>query len=178
MVAGFLFTDGSGNTISWLVLPRLRLEWDVIGTHSWGSAALAWLYHALCDGCLRIGRNTNLGGCAYLLQVWMWECFTVARLFRLDPQVLIYLLFLLCILYVNRSIMTLKSAQRLAFCCNCIGPIDVHNPSHHRLLQQPLCHVVPVEEGSVRKHLYEYQLPTSLKARSSRRRATRTSMCT
>jgi hypothetical protein len=34
MVAGFLFLDGSGNTISWLVLPLLRLEWDVIVTYS------------------------------------------------------------------------------------------------------------------------------------------------
>jgi hypothetical protein len=32
-------------------------------------AALAWLYHALCDGCSRTGPNANLRGCAYLLQV-------------------------------------------------------------------------------------------------------------
>jgi hypothetical protein len=60
MVAGFLFTDRSGNTISWLVLPFLRLEWDVIGTYSWGSVALAWLYRALCDGCSRMGPNARL----------------------------------------------------------------------------------------------------------------------
>jgi hypothetical protein len=36
MVVGFLFSDGSGNTISWLVLPILYLEWDVIATYSWG----------------------------------------------------------------------------------------------------------------------------------------------
>jgi hypothetical protein len=52
------------------------------------------------------------------------------------------------------------------------------SPSHHRLLQQPLRHVVPAEEGRVRKHLYGYRLPTSPRMRSSRRRATRTSMCT
>jgi hypothetical protein len=91
MVAGFLFVDESGNTISWLVLPLLRLEWDVIGMYSWGLAAPAWLYHALCDGCSRMGPNANLGGCAYLLQVWMWECFIVARSFRHDPQVFTYL---------------------------------------------------------------------------------------
>jgi hypothetical protein len=65
----FLFANGSGNTISWLVLPLLRLKWDVIGTYSWGSAALAWLYHALCDGYSRTGLNANLEGYAYLLQV-------------------------------------------------------------------------------------------------------------
>jgi hypothetical protein len=41
MVVGFLFSDGSRNTISWLVLPLLHLEWDVIGTYSWGP--LHWL---------------------------------------------------------------------------------------------------------------------------------------
>jgi hypothetical protein len=84
MVADFLFADGSGNTIYWLVLPLLRLEWDVIGTYIWGSTALTWLYRALCDGCSRMGQNANLGGYAYLLQIWMWECFTVARPFRHD----------------------------------------------------------------------------------------------
>jgi hypothetical protein len=92
MVAGFLFSDGSENTISWLVLPLLRLEWDIIGTYSWGSAALAWLYCALCDGFLRIGPNANLGGCTYLLQIWMWERFPVARLYHHAPQVCGYLL--------------------------------------------------------------------------------------
>jgi hypothetical protein len=33
-VADFLLSDGSGNTISWLVLPLLRLEWDIIGTYN------------------------------------------------------------------------------------------------------------------------------------------------
>jgi hypothetical protein len=69
MVISFLFSNGSGNTISWLVLLLLCLEWDVIGMYSWGSAALTWLYCVLCDGCSRIGWNANLGGCVYLLQI-------------------------------------------------------------------------------------------------------------
>jgi hypothetical protein len=64
MVASFLFSDGSENTISWMVLLLLRLEWDVIDMYSWGSAALAWLYSVMCDDCLRTGQNANLGGCA------------------------------------------------------------------------------------------------------------------
>jgi hypothetical protein len=92
MVAGFLFSDGSRNTISWLVLPLLRLEWDVIGTYNWGSAALAWLYHTLCDRCSRIRPNANLGGCAYLLQIWMWEHFPVVRPYHHTPLVCTYLL--------------------------------------------------------------------------------------
>ena len=27
----------------------------------------------MCDACRRSGDNANLGGCAYLLQLWMWE---------------------------------------------------------------------------------------------------------
>jgi hypothetical protein len=34
LVAGFLFFDRSGNTISWMMLPILRLEWDMISTFS------------------------------------------------------------------------------------------------------------------------------------------------
>jgi hypothetical protein len=34
MVVGFLFSNGSGNTISWMVLSILHLEWDVIATYS------------------------------------------------------------------------------------------------------------------------------------------------
>jgi hypothetical protein len=52
MIAGFLFSDGSGNTTSWLVLPIFRLEWEAIAMYNWGSAVLAWLYHSLCDGVL------------------------------------------------------------------------------------------------------------------------------
>jgi hypothetical protein len=100
MVAGFLFSDGSRNIISWLVLPLLHLEWDVIVTYNWGLGTLAWLYHVLCDGCSRTGANAKLGGCTYLLQVWMWEHFPVARPYRNEPQVctqlLIFIMHILC----------------------------------------------------------------------------------
>ncbi|CAL5052499.1 unnamed protein product [Urochloa decumbens] len=42
--------------------------------------ARAWLWHLMCDGCRRSGGNANLGGCAYLLQLWMWEHIPVGRL--------------------------------------------------------------------------------------------------
>jgi hypothetical protein len=110
MVAGFLFTNGGGSTISWLVLPLLHLEWDIIGTYSWGSAALVWLYRALCDGCSRTGLNANLGGCVYLLQVWMWERFTIARSFRHDPQVFTYLL-----IFIMYTLCYLSDANNLKY---------------------------------------------------------------
>jgi hypothetical protein len=82
MVVGFLFSDGRRNTISWMVLPILCPEWDVIATYSLGgAAALSWLYHTLCDDNKRTGDNANLSGCAYLLQVWIWERSSVDRLY-------------------------------------------------------------------------------------------------
>jgi hypothetical protein len=78
MIAVFLFSDMSENTISWLVPLILCLEWDVIATYNWGgSAALSWLYRALCNDCMRTCENANLGDCAYPLEVWMWEHFLV-----------------------------------------------------------------------------------------------------
>jgi len=88
LLGGFLFPDGSGNTISWMMLPIIRMDWEEIGTYSWASATLAWLYRALCDACTRVGENSNLGGCAYLLQLWMWERFPIARPERNNLQVI------------------------------------------------------------------------------------------
>jgi hypothetical protein len=60
MVVGFLFSDGSGNTISWLVLPILCFNWDVIATYNWGSAALAWLYRVLCPPKMHLHTSLTL----------------------------------------------------------------------------------------------------------------------
>jgi hypothetical protein len=73
MVGGFLFWDSSGNTISWMWIPMIGQEWDAIASYSWASATLVWLYRQMCDACRRCGPNANLGGCAYLLQLLMWE---------------------------------------------------------------------------------------------------------
>uniref|UniRef100_K3YMS9 Aminotransferase-like plant mobile domain-containing protein n=1 Tax=Setaria italica TaxID=4555 RepID=K3YMS9_SETIT len=63
-VSGFLLTDAAGNTVSWM---------DNIRGYSWGSVLLAWLYRQLCDACRRTAKDANFGGCAYLLQIWIWE---------------------------------------------------------------------------------------------------------
>ena len=64
LVAGFLFLDSSGNTISWMWIEIIGQDWDNIGSFSWGNAALGWLYRQMCDACWRSGDNANLGGCA------------------------------------------------------------------------------------------------------------------
>ena len=87
LFGGFLFPDGSGNTISWMILPILEQQWKNIAQYSWGSAALAWLYRQLCDACRRVANDSNLGGCAYLLQIWIWERLPVGRPYRGELEV-------------------------------------------------------------------------------------------
>ena len=92
LFGGFLFPDGSGNTISWMVLPILGQQWENIAQYSWGSATLAWMYRQLCDACRRVGNDSNLGGCAYLLQIWIWGRFPVGRPYRGELEVCFMLL--------------------------------------------------------------------------------------
>ncbi|CAL4933146.1 unnamed protein product [Urochloa decumbens] len=86
MLAGFLFPDGSGNTVSWMWLDAISEDWELLRDYSWGSATLAWLYRQLCEACRRTADNSNLGGCALLLQIWMWERIPVARPNRGPPD--------------------------------------------------------------------------------------------
>jgi hypothetical protein len=87
LLGAFLFPDGSGNTVSNMWLAILQEDWEQIGQYSWGSEVLAWLYRQLCEASRRSGRRSNLGGCAYLMQIWMWERFPVGRPDRDSPGV-------------------------------------------------------------------------------------------
>jgi hypothetical protein len=78
-LGGFLFPDSSGDSISWIFLRILMQPLDNIAGYSWGTAVLAWTYRQLCQACRRQSSNGNLGGCSYLLQVWIWERFPVGR---------------------------------------------------------------------------------------------------
>lgn len=83
-LGSFLFPDASGNTISWMFLDILRQPWENIAAYSWGTAVLAWTYRKLCEACRRTKGTANLGGCAYLLQIWCWERWPVRRPGRVD----------------------------------------------------------------------------------------------
>ncbi|QHO08867.1 uncharacterized protein DS421_14g476410 [Arachis hypogaea] len=64
-----LFADKSGNRIHIRWLPYLaRLE--ELGTYSWGSAALAWLYRCMCRVANR--HVVKLAGPLQLLQSWIF----------------------------------------------------------------------------------------------------------
>jgi hypothetical protein len=73
-----LFPDATGDSASWMFLPCLT-DWDTTGGYSWASAVLAFLYRQLCEACRRSSRTASLGGCVYLLQLWMWAHIPVGR---------------------------------------------------------------------------------------------------
>jgi hypothetical protein len=73
-----LFPDATGDTASWMYLPCLT-DWDTAGGYSWASGVLAFLYRHLCEACRRSAPNACIGGCVYLLQLWMWSRLPVGR---------------------------------------------------------------------------------------------------
>jgi len=80
-----LFPDSTGDSASWMYLPYLT-DWDTAGGYSWGSTVLGFLYRNLCEACRRTSQNPSIGGCVFLLQVWMWFRLPVGRSQTLDPR--------------------------------------------------------------------------------------------
>ena len=80
-----MFPDATGDTASWMYLPCLT-DWDTAGGYNWGSAVLGYLYRQLCEACRRSSANSSLGGCVYLLQLWMWSRLPVGRPQVGDPR--------------------------------------------------------------------------------------------
>ncbi|XP_057440455.1 protein MAINTENANCE OF MERISTEMS-like [Lotus japonicus] len=69
LIGTFLLCDHTGSHVPLRYLILLR-DFEETAKYSWGSAVLALLYHELCyaTGASR----TEIGGCAYLIQVWAW----------------------------------------------------------------------------------------------------------
>ncbi|KAI8563148.1 hypothetical protein RHMOL_Rhmol03G0090100 [Rhododendron molle] len=78
-----IFADHSGGFVHLANLERLE-NFDEAGTYSWGSGALANLYHNLCHGC-KVGTK-QITGCFILLQVWAWEQLPYLALGRLGKR--------------------------------------------------------------------------------------------
>ena len=70
LIGSFLFPEGSGSSMHIMYLPLLR-HIDRIGSYSWGSACLAYLYSSLCKNCHK--DTSTFSGCAVLLQAWGWS---------------------------------------------------------------------------------------------------------
>ncbi|KAL6845127.1 hypothetical protein ACP4OV_024622 [Aristida adscensionis] len=76
LLCGVLFPDGTGR-MSLIYLPLIA-DLSRVGTYSWGSAVLAFLYRSLCS--VASSHNIkNIGGSLLLLQLWSWERFHVGR---------------------------------------------------------------------------------------------------
>jgi hypothetical protein len=73
------------DSASWMFLSCL-IDWDTTGGYSWASAVLAFLYRQLCEACRRSSRTASLGGCVYLLQLWMWAHIPVGRPREFAPR--------------------------------------------------------------------------------------------
>jgi hypothetical protein len=78
LVGGLLFPDASGDRYNAYPFPLIA-DLENIGSYSWGSATLAYLYRAMCDACRRQSEQGNLTGCLLLLQLWSWERFPIGR---------------------------------------------------------------------------------------------------
>jgi hypothetical protein len=80
-----LFPDATGDSASWMFLPCLT-DRDTTGAYSWSSEVLAFLYRQLYEACHRSLRSTRLGGCVYLLQLWMRSHIPVDRPREFAPR--------------------------------------------------------------------------------------------
>uniref|UniRef100_A0ACD5VS24 Uncharacterized protein n=1 Tax=Avena sativa TaxID=4498 RepID=A0ACD5VS24_AVESA len=82
LLCGVLFPDGTGR-MSLIYLPLIS-DLSLVGTYSWGSAAVAFLYRALCS--VSSSHNIkNIGGSLLLLQLWSWEHSHVGRPLARSP---------------------------------------------------------------------------------------------
>ncbi|XP_072150856.1 serine/threonine-protein phosphatase 7 long form homolog [Setaria viridis] len=78
LFACVLFPDATGDTASWMWIHCLT-DWHQARLYSWGSAVLCFLYRQLCEACRRTAGSALVGGCVYLLQLWMWARLPVGR---------------------------------------------------------------------------------------------------
>jgi hypothetical protein len=80
-----LFPDATGDCVSWMYIPCL-IDWDTTRHYSWASAVLSFLYRQLCEACRRTSSSLSIGGCVYLLQIWMWFRIPVGRPHVFQPR--------------------------------------------------------------------------------------------
>uniref|UniRef100_A0A3Q7EF33 Aminotransferase-like plant mobile domain-containing protein n=1 Tax=Solanum lycopersicum TaxID=4081 RepID=A0A3Q7EF33_SOLLC len=76
MIAGMMMADTSGGYLKLMYLSMLE-DVDKIGSYSWGSATLAYLYHFLCKDSQ--STQNEIARFLPLLQIWAWERVTVLR---------------------------------------------------------------------------------------------------
>ncbi|KAH0700937.1 hypothetical protein KY284_015152 [Solanum tuberosum] len=76
IITGLMLADTSGGLLKLMYLPMLE-DITAVGSYSWGSATLAYLYRFLCKASQSI--QNEIVGFLPLLQIWAWERVTVLR---------------------------------------------------------------------------------------------------
>ncbi|XP_042067168.1 serine/threonine-protein phosphatase 7 long form homolog [Salvia splendens] len=70
LLGGLILPDTMGCKVPFMWLNAFE-DLDEVQTISWGSAALSYLYHYLCEASM--DKRKELGGPMMLLQLWAWE---------------------------------------------------------------------------------------------------------
>ncbi|XP_042046864.1 serine/threonine-protein phosphatase 7 long form homolog [Salvia splendens] len=70
LLGGFILPDTTGCKVPFMWLNAFE-DPDEVQNISWGSAALSYLYHYLCEASM--DKRKELGGPMMLLQLWAWE---------------------------------------------------------------------------------------------------------
>ncbi|XP_042051427.1 serine/threonine-protein phosphatase 7 long form homolog [Salvia splendens] len=70
LLGGLILPDTTGCKVPFMWLNAFE-DPDEVRNISWGSAALSYLYHYLCEAS--IDKRKELGGPMMLLQLWAWE---------------------------------------------------------------------------------------------------------
>ena len=86
LIGGYLMPDKSSSDVYLMYLPLLA-DLTAVGSYSWGSAVLSYLYRELCNGTNPSARD--ISGCMVLLHLWAWDRFTELAPQRsefIDPQ--------------------------------------------------------------------------------------------
>ncbi|XP_038896629.1 protein MAIN-LIKE 2-like [Benincasa hispida] len=72
LIGGLVFPDKSNSRVHLMYLPLL-MDFDVVGTYSWGAGCLTWLYRQLCKSAVIDGKD--IVGPLLLIQIWAWDQF-------------------------------------------------------------------------------------------------------
>ncbi|XP_042006722.1 protein MAIN-LIKE 1-like isoform X3 [Salvia splendens] len=84
LLGGLILPDTTGCKVPFMWLNGLG-DPEEVKTISWGSAALAYLYHYLCEASM--DKRKELGGPMILLQLWAWERMPTLRSAFIGPVV-------------------------------------------------------------------------------------------
>jgi hypothetical protein len=85
LLGSILFLDAMSDIVFCMFLPCL-IDLDNMGGYNWASIVMSFLYIVVCEACRRMARIASLGGCVYLLQLWMWSYLPLGHSIEFAPS--------------------------------------------------------------------------------------------